>query len=61
MLHDAPTFSAWQPDTLAKYAREQYLDNIQLREALEQLRADNKDLSKILREQLTKEKTHGNK
>lgn len=43
MSKDVPNFGAWQIDTLAKYALEQYLQNIQLREALEQARLDLKD------------------
>ena len=50
MPTDTPNFGAWQIDTLAKYALEQYLQNIELRQALEQLRLDNKDLMKLLRE-----------
>lgn len=46
---DVPNFAAWQTDTLAKYALEQYLQNIELRTALEQVRLDLKDAMKELR------------
>jgi hypothetical protein len=49
MTKDTPNFEAWQTDTLAKYAREQYLQNIELREALEQVRMDLKDAMHQLR------------
>lgn len=47
---NVPNFAAWQIDTLAKYALEQYLQNIELRQALEQVRLDLKDAMKLLRE-----------
>ena len=47
---DAPNFAAWQVDTLASYALEQYLQNIELRHALEQLRLDLRDAMRLLRE-----------
>ena len=47
---DVPNFAAWQIDTLAKYALEQYLQNIELRNALEQARLDVKDAMRMLRE-----------
>lgn len=50
MKRDTPNFAAWQIDTLAKYAEEQYLQNIELREALEQVRQDLKDAIQLLRE-----------
>lgn len=46
---DTPNFAAWNQDTLAKYAMEQYLENIAIREANEQLRLDLKDAMKLLR------------
>jgi len=49
-IKDVPNFAAWQIDTLAKYALEQYLQNLELREALEQVRMDLKDAMKLLRE-----------
>ena len=51
---DAPNFAAWQADTLASYALEQYLQNIELRHALEQLRLDLRDAMRLLREQQTR-------
>jgi hypothetical protein len=50
---DAPNFSAWQIDTLAKYALDQYLQNIELREALEQSRLDLRDAMRLLRDNNT--------
>ncbi len=44
-----PNFAAWQQDTLAKYALEQYRQNVELRQALEQVRLDLKDAMKELR------------
>ena len=55
-MNDTPNFAAWQTDALTQYALEQYLENIKLHEANEQLRMDNRDLSKINRQLLTKEK-----
>jgi len=46
---DTPEFMLWSHENLAKYAREQYLDNINLREALEQVRLDLKDALTELR------------
>lgn len=48
-----PTFEAWDLQTLAKFALDAYQRMQQQQEAIEQLRQDNKDLSKILREHLT--------
>ena len=49
-MRDTPTFAAWNIDTLSKYATEQYQQNIELREALEQLRLDLKDAMRLLRQ-----------
>ena len=49
-MTDHPNFAAWQTDTLAKYALEQYLDNIRLREELEAVRLDNKNLLNVIRD-----------
>lgn len=35
---DLPNFAAWQTDTLAKYALEQYLQNVELRQQLESVK-----------------------
>ena len=48
-MKDAPNFAVWQIDNLAKYALEQYLQNLDLHAALEQLRLDFKDAMKELR------------
>ncbi len=49
-MTDTPNFAAWHQDTLARYALEQYLQNIRLHEALEQVRLDLKDAMRLLRE-----------
>lgn len=46
---DVPFFAAWKPENLAKYAEEQYLQNLELREALEQVRNDLRDAMKLVR------------
>jgi hypothetical protein len=46
---DAPTFAAWNHDTLAKYAHEQYEQNLLLNGALEQVRLDLKTAMQELR------------
>tara|TARA_R110000868_G_scaffold146931_11_gene368032 strand:- start:3064 stop:3231 length:168 start_codon:yes stop_codon:yes gene_type:complete len=46
---DIPNFAAWNQETLAKYAGEQYTQNVELRGALEQVRLDLKDAMKELR------------
>ena len=51
-----PNFATWDHTLLAALANDIWNDNTKLREANEQLRMDNKDLSKINRELLTKEK-----
>ncbi len=51
-MKDAPNFEAWNQALLAQYAIEQYQENIRLREALEQVRLDLKDVMKLLREQV---------
>lgn len=56
MQNDKPNFAAWDQAMLARLAHDIWDDNIRLREANEQLRMDNKDLSKINRQLLTKEK-----
>lgn len=49
-LHsNTPNFAAWQIDTLAAYALEQYLQNLELREVLEQVRQDFKNAMHELR------------
>lgn len=45
-----PNFASWDTAVLAKLAHDLWDNNIALREANEQLRMDNKDLSKINRE-----------
>lgn len=35
---DLPNFAAWQTDTLAKYALEQYLQNVEMRQQLESVK-----------------------
>ena len=49
-MTDTPNFAAWSNENLAKYALEQYQQNIQLHEALEQVRLDLKDAMRLLRE-----------
>jgi hypothetical protein len=44
-----PNFAAWQIDTLAKYALEQYLQNLELTAALEQTKQDFKTAMQELR------------
>ncbi len=51
-MKNAPNFEAWNQALLAQYAIEQYQENIRLREALEQVRLDLKDVMKLLREQV---------
>ena len=51
-----PNFATWDHTLLAALANDIWDDNIKLRDANEQLRMDNKDLSKINRQLLTKEK-----
>jgi hypothetical protein len=45
----SPDFATWSQSNLAKYAAEQYQQNIELREALEQVRLDLKDAMALLR------------
>ena len=54
--NNKPNFAAWDTTMLAKLTHDIWDDNIRLREANEQLRMDNKDLSKLLREQLKEKK-----
>ena len=51
-MKNAPNFEAWNQALLAQYAMEQYQENTRLREALEQVRLDLKDVMKLLREQV---------
>ena len=51
----SPDFATWRLETLAKYALEQYNQNMELREALEQVRLDLKDAMTLLRRNNTKE------
>ena len=44
-----PNFATWDPAALAKLAHDLWDDNIKLRDANEQLRMTNKDLSEQLR------------
>ena len=50
-----PNFASWDLNVLSKLAHDLWDDNIRLREANEQLRIDNKDLSKMLRDRVIKE------
>jgi hypothetical protein len=52
---DTPNFAAWGTDVLTQFALEAYTEMQRNRDTIEQLRLDNKDLSKINRELLTKE------
>ena len=58
-MDDVPNFKTWNPQVLADFARDAFLQMKRDAEAIEQLRQDNKDLSKQLRMQLTKEKPNG--
>jgi hypothetical protein len=49
-MKDKPYFDTWSHKNLAKFAKEQYEQNIALNEALEQLRLDLKDAIQLLRE-----------
>jgi len=49
-MTDKPYFDTWSHENLAKFAKEQYEQNIALNEALEQLRLDLKDAIKLMRE-----------
>lgn len=51
-MKDTPNFEPWNQALLAQYALEQYQQNIQLREALEQVRLDLKDAMTLLRGQV---------
>ena len=44
-----PNFAVWQCDALAKISHDLWDDNLKLREANEQLRLNNRDLSETLR------------
>lgn len=48
--NSAPYFASWERSSLVKIAHDLWDNNIKLREANEQLRLDNKDLSKLVRE-----------
>jgi hypothetical protein len=45
-----PHFASWERSTLDKLANDLWDDNIKHRDANEQLRMDNRDLSQLLRE-----------
>jgi hypothetical protein len=49
-VKDYPYFETWSHENLAKFAKEQYEQNIALNEALAQLRLDLKDAIKLMRE-----------
>ena len=55
-----PSFATWDHTLLAELAHDLWDQNIQLREVNEQLRMDNKDLSKINRQLLTQGATNDN-
>jgi hypothetical protein len=50
-----PNFAAWELGTLASLCSDLWDDNLKLREANEQLRSTNKDLSALLRKQFMQE------
>lgn len=50
-----PTFSTWEHTNLARLTNDLWDQNKQLREANDQLRLDNKDLSRQLRDCLRKD------
>ena len=55
MRSEKPAFHTWEPKLLADLTHDLWDENVKLRNANEQLRMDNKDLSKLNRELLTKE------
>ena len=54
-IQNKPAFNTWDRSNLDKMVNELWDQNKQLREAVEQLRLDNRDLSKQLRECLRKD------
>ena len=54
-MDNMPHFKTWNPEELIKFAEEAYRQMCADADTKQQLRMDNKDLSKLLREQLTKE------
>jgi hypothetical protein len=50
-LNDLPNFSAWERQTLDRFALDAYLRLQAQQEALEQLRGDLKDAMQLLRKQ----------
>jgi hypothetical protein len=50
--NDMPTFTAWTLEDLSKFAADLYIQILEVKEANEQLRLDNKDLSKQLKQLL---------
>lgn len=55
-MDNMPNFRAWNPEELIRFAEKAYRQMCADADAKEQLRMDNKDLSKINRQLLTKEK-----
>jgi hypothetical protein len=55
-MDSVPNFAAWNHEELIRFAEEAYRQMCADADAKEQLRMDNKDLSKINRHLLTKEK-----
>jgi len=49
-VSDKPNFATWNQHLLAELTHELWDENVKLRTANEQLRLDNKDLSRLLRE-----------
>ncbi len=50
-MNDLPNFSAWERQTLDRFALDAYIRLQQQQEALEQLRGDLKDAMSLLRKQ----------
>ena len=50
-MHDSakPNFASWEPSQVARLCHDLWDDNLKLREANEQLRLTNRDLSETLR------------
>jgi len=53
MKTDKPEFAAWQRHNIDKLCDDLWEDNLRLRDANEQLRLTNKDLSVLLRKHIT--------
>ena len=51
-MDNMPNFRAWNPEELIRFAEEAYRQMCADADAKEHLRMDNKDLSKLLREQI---------